>query len=886
MTYLGFPRLQLSGRFQADPSTVNNDPEHFDDATFEARYQKPGPGATNGWWNPKGTGAWRFLDCAVRSVVYRDGTLCDDPLNDPVVGMAVNDARDRVEGKLVDLDTEQQMVSEIWGFQILLGQAGEKNGFRSRFEVAPFSDIWVRYPAGQPDSFFSAVYQSLLTDVDWSKVIDSRFVEELAANGTLPSRLSFKFTVDGYNDDRSSPDFTFGRVVGVIGPYAEGEPRHFVAARQLRPAKKSPLNFAPARIDGGVLHIDLGNSLPTTSAGGPLQDLGPLQAAILPAGGAPVLLGAIHYLSAGWYDGRAGIQDFRLTPEQAELAAKSPLGVVATAQAGTGSTVYLQENGEGAMLRADKYVFRLDAHAEERSTFYATRFGQPASGVTIKLYFNNSSVAGQVTQGPISGPPAGTPESALTFPKTLTTDAQGRAEVTLQASPPGNPRGYIDGQVYGVGYLWDGIEHAVAGTSPANLLNVLVWDEYAWNRPPTWLTNVQPIFQQYANLYPVMKPIVDLAEYSSVASRLYILKLVFNLPVTDPNYMPVTRDLSGPKREMIRAWLDNPLYLTITTVDDLKWALQQAIELEHATIPTYLTALYSIKPGHNQRAVSIIRGIVIEEMLHMSLASNMLNAIGGIPQINRPGFVPKYPTRLPAGLRPDLTVTLKKCSLEQIRDVFMSIEEPETTTDPVRRHGQTIGWFYDEIAKAFKELSRQGDIFVGDPARQLRGWPSVGELIAVTDLESALAAIQEIVEQGEGASPINPDDAQHELAHFYRFSEIFHGRGLVIEPGGYSYTGAPIPFDPKGVWPMMDNPSLAALPPGSRAWNLSNLFNRSYQDLLNALNRVFNGHPDELDSAVGIMYSLDVAARQLMETPNGLPGDETAGPSFEQPAAS
>ena len=32
---------------------------------------------------------------------------------------------------------------------------------------------------------------------------------------------------------------------------------------------------------------------------------------------------------------------------------------------------------------------------------------------------------------------------------------------------------------------------------------------------PNWLENVRPIFQQYADLYPVMRPIVDLGNYGS-----------------------------------------------------------------------------------------------------------------------------------------------------------------------------------------------------------------------------------------------------------------------------------------------------------------------------------------------------------------------------------
>ena len=48
MTYLGCPRLHFAGTFFADPSTVNNDPAHYDNATFDRT--KAWDPAVDGWW--------------------------------------------------------------------------------------------------------------------------------------------------------------------------------------------------------------------------------------------------------------------------------------------------------------------------------------------------------------------------------------------------------------------------------------------------------------------------------------------------------------------------------------------------------------------------------------------------------------------------------------------------------------------------------------------------------------------------------------------------------------------------------------------------------------------------------------------------------------------
>src|ERR1700721_79343 len=93
---------------------------------------------------------------------------------------------------------------------------------------------------------------------------------------------------------------------------------------------------------------------------------------------------------------------------------------------------------------------------------------------------------------------------------------------------------------------------------------------------------------------------------------------------------------------------------------DLFEFLQSAIELEHSTIPPYLAALSSTAPAKNDVVAGIIRSIVVQEMLHMTIAANVLNAIGGAPAINQAGFIPAYPGPLPMMVDDDLKVGLEK----------------------------------------------------------------------------------------------------------------------------------------------------------------------------------------------------------------------------------
>src|SRR4051812_36523354 len=66
---------------------------------------------------------------------------------------------------------------------------------------------------------------------------------------------------------------------------------------------------------------------------------------------------------------------------------------------------------------------------------------------------------------------------------------------------------------------------------------------------------------------------------------------------------------------------------------DVNWlraALQTAIALEQSTLPLYLSAMWSLRV-QSYTAYNLIRTVVMEEMVHMAIACNLLAAIGGRP---------------------------------------------------------------------------------------------------------------------------------------------------------------------------------------------------------------------------------------------------------------
>ena len=146
--------------------------------------------------------------------------------------------------------------------------------------------------------------------------------------------------------------------------------------------------------------------------------------------------------------------------------------------------------------------------------------------------------------------------------------------------------------------------------------------------------------------------------------------------------------------------------MAISSLESLRTHLQWAIELEHATLAPYLSALYSIKPGTNVESVEVIKSVFIEEMLHMALAANILNAIGGTPRFDYDGFIPTFPTPLPHG-DGSFLVHLGKFTPEGVRS-FLNIERPaETDTEPLEENYHSIGQFYAAIIRRPAKLLRR-----------------------------------------------------------------------------------------------------------------------------------------------------------------------------------
>jgi hypothetical protein len=297
---------------------------------------------------------------------------------------------------------------------------------------------------------------------------------------------------------------------------------------------------------------------------------------------------------------------------------------------------------------------------------------------------------------------------------------------------------------------------------------------------------------------------------------------------------------------------------------DIAWlrrALQTAIELEHATLPLYTAAMLSLEV-QNYTIYNTIRSVLMEEMVHMAIAANMLAAIGGTPRIA--SLDPRYPRHgFPGGAEADLELVLAPLSHLQLES-FMRLESPQFLLGEQYSNERypTIGRFYQAIRAAIKGNAAQvRDLFTkSGPANQVGdniGFTTFTPASGADPVEMLCAGIDEILAQGEGAGSgsIETDAMyQHEESHYARFAELRYGRRYSGPPSGDVVDARNVDRCFAGGvidWPVVVNtlavPSdgyaavLAADPDGADAEKDLVVFDSAYTKVLADLDALWNG---------------------------------------------
>lgn len=372
----------------------------------------------------------------------------------------------------------------------------------------------------------------------------------------------------------------------------------------------------------------------------------------------------------------------------------------------------------------------------------------------------------------------------------------------------------------------------------------------------------------------------------------------------NPDRHKLVRPLDASKVVQLEAVGVRTAMSAISTAQQLRGALIEALKLELATIPPYMCGLYTIRDETNVEAARLIRSVVVEEMLHMVLVINVLNAISTREQVAEllgpETLVLRYPAKLPAGIEPKMPdgrpfeIQLLPFSCAAI-DEFTTIERPADPDEPLPTEGyESIGQFYQCIRWALKLLSESGEVVFNEESdRQITEehyYGSGGKIIAVDSYDAARRAIDEIVGQGEGIDgKIQAPDSTLfgegiEYAHYFRFREIHFGRFYKENDTNQQ---APVQSVPTGVAFEVSYSSAHAMRPNPKIADyhdpalvqMAESFNRLYGGLVTNILLAASGNPAKLTTAVVLMHDLREMAKALMNVP--LDDGTFAGPTFE-----
>ncbi|HEX2493361.1 MAG TPA: ferritin-like domain-containing protein [Steroidobacter sp.] len=361
---------------------------------------------------------------------------------------------------------------------------------------------------------------------------------------------------------------------------------------------------------------------------------------------------------------------------------------------------------------------------------------------------------------------------------------------------------------------------------------------------------------------------------------------------------------------MISVQPSNEPAIGIESREQLLYLLAEAAEIEHNLMCCYLFAAFSLKDGSDvglsdtevdavRRWRRAIVSIAIEEMTHLASVANITTAVGGAAHFSRPNF-PSAPGLYPSGV----VVKLAPFDRETLQH-FLFLERPEGSTIrdgegfsvaseyvretvrgkcmPSAQDYLTVGHLYRALKEGLIAMAaRDGDAatLIGDPTAQIG--PEIVTLpglCAVTDLGTAIQAIDTIVLQGEGTSVAGAD------SHYRRFLAIAeeYDEFLKNRPDFE-------PHRPVARNPVMRRPPTAAdkvfveAPDAAQALDLANAL---YGQMLRCLAQAFgcagdaDGQRMLIDAAIELMFSMKAVAELLTLLPASPrhPG-QTAGISF------
>lgn len=338
----------------------------------------------------------------------------------------------------------------------------------------------------------------------------------------------------------------------------------------------------------------------------------------------------------------------------------------------------------------------------------------------------------------------------------------------------------------------------------------------------------------------------------------------------------------------------------ISTRSELLSLLSEACELEHGLACSYLFTAFTLKQntsegGINWEQLQKIRlwaaqiyFVASQEMLHLAQAWNLLAAIGGSPYYLRPNFPQElkyYSFGHPLTLEPFSRGALQRFRLYE-SPLDVSPERSffkELGVDPSYH---TVGELYAHIASGFRAIP-EDRLFIGVRDRQIdERLVDFPDIVRVVDRDSAILAIENITNQGEGTIADRTD------CHYGMFSEVlkqFEAESQATNLRGEDFRPARDTIDNPMAHYRGDYGAAGNLIKDHYTGQVGELFDAIYGLMLRMLQYVFDNSTGDAallrDFSQMAIWVMPTVIKPLGEALTLLPagadyGSKTAGPAF------
>jgi hypothetical protein len=389
--------------------------------------------------------------------------------------------------------------------------------------------------------------------------------------------------------------------------------------------------------------------------------------------------------------------------------------------------------------------------------------------------------------------------------------------------------------------------------------------------------------------------------------------------------------------------------IELTTREELISTLHLAAELEHNLMCQYLFAAYTMKRATSEGLTEVqlektrtwgglVTVVARQEMCHMGLALNLLSAIGGTPHFQRPNFPQRKDHYGRMNIKSELTrfnpetirrfqgfeaphpppgpefCSTRGSSREELRAQLLApqvfAQRPPATPATIAAKGKrpreieftSVQDLYQSLATGFVTVTEkigEKKLFIGDVNAEIWGGPNTPygagsmddlnqyglDIIQVVDLQSAIDAIVEIIEEGEGIQA-PPDYIEH--THYCIFTDMLQemqNERRKFDPA------RPVVRNPlTRMHPDITAPREVNLITRPETREIAGLFNLTYELLLMMMLFLYGGRRKTLQQSVDLMNAIffplmTMFIRPLSETLTQLPAFKNkkgnAGPGFE-----